>query len=99
MKPSNGMAGVFGLKFRDGPDDLPVIESVAPDSPAAQQGLTAGMEIDEINGVNVTSREAGGGASCWASTSSTCCFAAAAARFRSGPSTTRPSRKPMAAGR
>ena len=55
MKPSNGMTGVFGLKFRDGPDHSPVIDSVAPDSPAAQQGLRAGMEIDEINGVKVTS--------------------------------------------
>jgi len=52
-----GVAGAFGLKFRDGPNDLPVIDSVAADSPAARQGLVAGMEIDEINGRSVASRK------------------------------------------
>ena len=32
-----GITGVFGLKFGDGPNDLPVIESVDADSPAAQK--------------------------------------------------------------
>jgi membrane-associated protease RseP (regulator of RpoE activity) len=53
----HGITGVFGLTFRDGPDRLPVIESVAPDSPAARQGLRAGMPIIEINGMNVASQE------------------------------------------
>ncbi|MGA2253066.1 MAG: prolipoprotein diacylglyceryl transferase family protein [Thermoguttaceae bacterium] len=51
-----GIAGVFGLRFRDGPNDLPVIDSVAPDSPAARQGLIAGVEIDEVNGMSVAAR-------------------------------------------
>ena len=51
-----GIAGVFGLTFRDGPNDLPVIESVASDSPAARQGLIAGVEIDEINGRSVAAQ-------------------------------------------
>ncbi len=38
----HGTTDVFGLKFRDGPDHWTVIESVAPDSPAAQKGLTRG---------------------------------------------------------
>jgi len=52
-----GMAGVFGLTFRDGPHGLPVIDSVAPDSPAACQGLVAGMEIEEINGRSVAAKK------------------------------------------
>jgi prolipoprotein diacylglyceryltransferase len=52
-----GMTGVFGLTFYDGPNDLPVIKSVAPDSPAAKKGLSAGMEIFEINGVSATAKE------------------------------------------
>src|SRR5271157_2889349 len=35
-----GITGVFGLRFREGPDQLAVIDSVALDSPAAQNGLS-----------------------------------------------------------
>ena len=80
-----GVAGVFGLKFRDGPDGLPVIERVAPDSPAAREGLSAGMEIAEINGVRVASARSTQRQSCWASTSSTCCFAASGGEVSFGP--------------
>ena len=50
-----GITDVFGLKFRDGPNGLPAVDSVASDSPAARQGLSVGSEIDEINGVKVGS--------------------------------------------
>ncbi|MGO9111673.1 MAG: prolipoprotein diacylglyceryl transferase family protein [Thermoguttaceae bacterium] len=56
-----GIAGIFDLKFRDGPDRTTTIDSVAPDSPAAQNGLRAGMEITEINGVKVSSAEQAAG--------------------------------------
>ena len=52
---SHGTTGVLGLKFRDGPDHRTVIDSVAPDSPAAHAGLAAGMEVAEINGVKTSS--------------------------------------------
>ncbi len=48
-----GITDVFGLKFRDGPKDLPAIDGVEDDSPAARQGLAAGMKIEEINGSRV----------------------------------------------
>ena len=41
--------------------DSTVIASVVPDSPAAQKGLVAGVEIVEINGVKADLCEAGGG--------------------------------------
>jgi prolipoprotein diacylglyceryltransferase len=52
----DGIAGVFGLKFSDGPSGFPMIESVATESPAARQGLHAGLEISEINGLSVAAR-------------------------------------------
>jgi phosphatidylglycerol:prolipoprotein diacylglycerol transferase len=52
---SHGTTGVLGLKFRDGPDHRTMIDSVAPDSPAAHAGLAAGMEVAEINGVKTSS--------------------------------------------
>ena len=48
-----GITGVYGLKFADGPHNRPVIEALDAGSPAARQGLKVGMEIDEINGVDV----------------------------------------------
>ena len=58
---SHGTADVLGLKFGEGADHTTLIESVAPDSPAAEKRLAAGMEIDKINGVRVTSaRQASG---------------------------------------
>jgi phosphatidylglycerol:prolipoprotein diacylglycerol transferase len=57
-----GRTSVFGLKFRDGADHMPVIDHVAPDSPAAAQGLSAGMKIVEINGLAVTSAQRAAGA-------------------------------------
>jgi len=56
-----GAIDVLGLKFRDGPDQSTVIESVAPDSPAARKGLRAGVEIVEINGLRVTSAKQAAG--------------------------------------
>ncbi len=50
-----GSDDVAGLKFRDGPRDRPVIESVVSGSPAAEASLTAGAEVNEINGVPVLS--------------------------------------------
>ena len=44
-----GITGVYGLKFRDGPNHCAVIEALDADSPAARQGLKPGMEIDTIN--------------------------------------------------
>ena len=58
---SQGTADVLGLRFRDEPDYGTVIESVAPDSPAAQRGLKAGLKIVEINGVEVTSAKQAAG--------------------------------------
>ncbi len=52
-----GITGVFGLTFGNVRDDLPVVESVDANSPAAREGLTPGTKIDEINGVSVTSAE------------------------------------------
>ncbi len=57
VEAARGITGIFGLTFREGPDHLAVIDGIAPDSPAAQKGLRAGMEITEINGVKVTSAE------------------------------------------
>jgi phosphatidylglycerol:prolipoprotein diacylglycerol transferase len=56
-----GITGLFGLKFRDGPDHTIIIESVAPDSLAAQNGLRTGMDVAEINGVRVSSAEQAAG--------------------------------------
>ena len=50
-----GSDDVAGLKFRDGPNDRPVIESVEPGSPAAGTRAAAGAELSEINGVPVLS--------------------------------------------
>ena len=50
-----GMTGVFGLKLRDGLNHWTVVDSVAPGSPAAQKGLSAGMRIVDINGAKVVS--------------------------------------------
>ena len=52
---SHWATDVLGLKFCDGPDHCAVIGSIAPDSPAAGEKLSAGMEIVEINGVKVAS--------------------------------------------
>ena len=48
-------ADVAGLKFRDGPEQSVVIESVVPDSPAFAAGLKVDTEIVAINGVKVAS--------------------------------------------
>ncbi len=63
-----GVAGIFGLTFRDGPHGLPAIESIAPDSPAAQKGLSEGMEngIVEINGADIKDKKEGVTAKEWA---------------------------------
>ena len=53
----HGTAGVFGLKFRDGPDQSVVIQGVDGDSPAARQGLKEGMKVVEINGAEATSAD------------------------------------------
>src|SRR5208283_2275089 len=52
---SDGTTDVFGLRFAERSDHLTVISTVAAGSPAAQQGLAEGLEIAEINGVQVTS--------------------------------------------
>jgi prolipoprotein diacylglyceryltransferase len=52
-----GFAGVLDLKFGNGPNHRPVIESFDTGSPAAQRGLRAGMEIEQINGIDVKSSE------------------------------------------
>jgi phosphatidylglycerol:prolipoprotein diacylglycerol transferase len=57
-----GLADVAGLKFRRGPQDQTVIESVVPGSPAAKFGLKAGAEVSEINGVTVQSAKEARGA-------------------------------------
>jgi membrane-associated protease RseP (regulator of RpoE activity) len=49
------------LKFCDGPYHRPVIEALDADSPAARQGLKVGMEIVEINGVELTEHAKPGG--------------------------------------
>jgi hypothetical protein len=57
----HGITGVFGLTFRDAADGKTEIANVAKDSPAAEKGLRAGMEISEINGVKVASAEQAAG--------------------------------------
>ncbi len=54
---AHGITGVFGLTFRDAADHTTEIDRIAADSPAAQKGLRAGMEISKINGVRVSSAE------------------------------------------
>ena len=39
-----GITGVFGLTFRDGPDDLAVIDSVAPTRPPLERGCVRGWK-------------------------------------------------------
>jgi prolipoprotein diacylglyceryltransferase len=53
----HGVTGIYGITFANGTNHLPVIASIAADSPAAKKGLRAGMEIDEINGINVAAQE------------------------------------------
>jgi prolipoprotein diacylglyceryltransferase len=53
----HGITELFGLKFRDGPNHLPVIDAVTPDLAAARQGLHPGMAIFKINGMKLLPRE------------------------------------------
>jgi phosphatidylglycerol:prolipoprotein diacylglycerol transferase len=50
-----GSGDVAGLKFRDGPHDRPVIESIVPESPADKVMLNVGAEVTEISGIPVNS--------------------------------------------
>jgi phosphatidylglycerol:prolipoprotein diacylglycerol transferase len=50
-----GSEDVAGVRFRDGPQDRPEIESVVPGSHAAEAGLRVGAQVRDINGVVVQS--------------------------------------------
>ena len=56
-----GATGVFGLRFRDGPGRTVIVDRVDSGSPAARQGLSAGMPVARINGMSVSSAEQAAG--------------------------------------